>query len=137
MRLRALGLALLAWTSAAGAQTLDEAPPTTDPVEAAATLTGPIVSVVIATPLRGEDPWQRVGLSPGLAFTAARARRRSVTRSRAAPSRRAACRRGPLMAAWSSCCEASGDTTSSTSTCAARRRETPSWCAKTPTSTAT
>lgn len=74
MRLRALGLALLAWTSVAGAQTLDEAPPTTDPVEAAATLTGPIVSVVIATPLRGEDPWQRVGLSPGLAFTAARAR---------------------------------------------------------------
>ncbi len=69
-----LALAALTLSATVAAQTLDEAPPTTEPVEAAPSLSGPIVSVVIATPLRGEDPWQRVGISPGVPFSAARAR---------------------------------------------------------------
>ena len=74
MRPAPLILAALAWASTARAQEDGEAPPSEDPVESASGLAGPIVSVVLATPLRGEDPWQRVGLSRGAPFSAERAR---------------------------------------------------------------
>lgn len=65
---------LLLASSTARAQVPDESPPSLAAIETAASLSGPIVSVLIATPQRGEDPWARVGLSHGTPFSAARAR---------------------------------------------------------------
>jgi outer membrane protein insertion porin family len=69
-----LALVALLFSSRATAQTIEITALTTEPVVSASEISGPIVSVRIEPPFLNEDSWQRVDVTRGEMFSAARAR---------------------------------------------------------------